>query len=47
MRFIVSMKIKEHKYELINIAYNKKNAKRIAKISNPYSKIISALWTYK
>ena len=47
MRFIVSMKIKENKYEEIIIADNKIDAKRIAKTSNPNSKIISAIWTYK
>jgi len=47
MRFIVSMKIKENKYEEIIIADNKIDAKRIAKINNPNSKIISANWTYK
>ena len=41
------MKIKENKYEEIIIADNKIDAKRIAKLSNPYSKIISAIWTYK
>jgi len=47
MRFIVSMKIQENKYEEIIIADNKTDAKRIAKTSNPNSKIISAIWTYK
>ena len=47
MRFIVSMQIKENKYEEIIIADNKIDAKRIAKLSNPYSKLISAIWTYK
>ena len=47
MRFIVSMMIKENKYEEIIIADNKIDAKRIAKINNPNSKIISAIWTYK
>ena len=47
MRFIVSMQIKENKYEEIIIADNKKDAKKIAKIYNPNSKILSAIWTYK
>ena len=47
MRFIVSMKIKEKKYEEIIIADNKIDAKRIAKISNPNSEIINVIWTYK
>ena len=47
MRFIVSMKIKENNYEEIIIADNIIDAKRIAKISNPNSKILSAIWTYK
>ena len=47
MRFIVSMKIKESKYEEIFIADNEIEAKRIAKRSNPNSEILSALWTYK
>ena len=47
MRFIVSMKIKDNQYEEIIIADNKIDAKRIAKISNPNSEIISASWTYK
>ena len=47
MRFIVSMKIKENKYEEIIIADNKIDAIKIAKTSNPNSKILSAIWTYK
>ena len=47
MRFIVYMKIKETKYEEIIIADNKIDAKNIAKISNPNSKILNAIWTYK
>jgi len=47
MRFIVYMKIKETKYEEIIIADNKIDAIKIAKISNPNSKILSANWTYK
>ena len=47
MRFKVSMQIKENKYEEIIIADNKIDAKRIAKINNPNSRIISATWTYK
>ena len=47
MRFIVSMKIKDNKYEEILIADNKIDAKRIAKRSNPNSEIIDAIWTYK
>ena len=47
MRFIVSMKIKQNKFEEIFIADNIIDAKRIAKISNPNSEIISAIWTYK
>ena len=47
MRFIVSMKIKDNKYEEIIIADNKIDAKKIAQISNPNSKILSAIWTYK
>ena len=47
MRFIVSMKIKENKYEEIIIADNKIDAKRIAKRSNPNSEILSSIWTYK
>ena len=47
MRFIVSMKIKENKYEEIIIADNKIDAKKIAQISNPNSIILSAIWTYK
>ena len=47
MRFIVSMKIKENKYEEIFIADNKIDAKRIAKRRNPNSEILSAIWTYK
>jgi len=47
MRFKVSMKIKDNKYEEIIIADNKFEAKRIAQISNPNSKILSAIWTYK
>ena len=35
IRFIVSMKIKDNKYEEIIIADNKIEAKRFAKISNP------------
>ena len=47
MRFIVSMKIKQNKFEEIFIADNKIDAKRIAKRSNPNSEIISVIWTYK
>ena len=47
MRFIVSMKTKESYYEEIIIADNKIDAKRIAKINNPNSEIISSMWTYK
>ena len=47
MRFIVSMKTEENKYEEIIIADNKIEAKKIAKRSNPYSEILSAMWTYK
>jgi len=47
MRFKVQMKIKDNKYEEVIIADNKIDAKRIAKLNNPYSKIISAIWTYK
>ena len=47
MRFKVLMQIKDKKYEEIIIADNKIDAKRLAKFSNPNSKIISALWTYK
>ena len=47
MRFIVSMKIKDNMYEEIIIADNKIDAKRIAKISNPNSIILDAIWTYK
>ena len=47
MRFKVSMKIKDNKYEEIIIADNKFDAERIAKINNPNSKILSAIWTYK
>ena len=47
MRFIVSMILKDYKYEEIIIADNKIDAKRIAKIGNPNSEIISAIWTYK
>ena len=47
MRFIVSMKIKDNKYEEIVIADNKIDAKIIAKSNNPNSKIIDAIWTYK
>ena len=47
MRFIVSMKIEENKYEEIIIADNKIEAKKIAKRSNPNSEILSAIWTYK
>ena len=47
MRFIVSMKSKENKYEEIFIADNKIDAKRIAKKNNPNSEILSVIWTYK
>ena len=47
MRFIVSMKSKENKYEEIFIADNKIDAKRIAKKSNPNSEIPGVIWTYK
>ncbi len=47
MRFIVSMKNKEDKYEEIFIADNKIDAKRIAKKSNPNAEILDAIWTYK
>jgi len=47
MRFKVSMQNKDNKYEEIIIADNKIDAKRLAKLSNPNSKIISAIWTYK
>jgi len=47
MRFIVSMKTEENKYEEIIIADNKIEAKKIAKRSNPNSEILSAMWTYK
>ena len=47
MRFIVSMKIEENKYEEIIIADNKIEAKKIAKRINPNSEILSAMWTYK
>ena len=47
MRFIVSMKIKENKYEEIFIADNKIDAKRIAKKNNPNSEILGVIWTYK
>ena len=47
MRFIVSMKIKQNKYEEIYIADNKVDAKRFAKRSNPNSEILDAIWTYK
>ena len=47
MRFIVSMKIEENKYEEIIIADNQIEAKKIAKRSNPNSEILSAMWTYK
>ena len=47
MRFIVSMKNKEDKYEEIFIADNKIDAKRIAKKSNPNSEILDVIWTYK
>ena len=47
MRFLVSMKIKDNIYEEIIIADNKIDAKRIAKINNPNSKILTAFWTYK
>ena len=47
MRFIVSMRLKDFKYEEIIIADNKMDAKRIAKINNPKSNVISADWTYK
>ncbi len=47
MRFKVSMEINNYQYEEIIIADNKIDAKRIAKLSNPNSKIISANWTYK
>ena len=47
MRFIVSMKIEENKYEEIINADNKIEAKKIAKRSNPNSEILSAMWTYK
>ena len=47
MRFLVSMKIKENKYEEIFIADNKIDAKRIAKKSNPNSEILGVIWTYK
>jgi len=41
------MKIKDNMYEEIIIADNKIDAKRIAKISNPNSIILDAIWTYK
>ena len=47
MRFIVSMKIEENKYEEIIIADNKIEAKKIAKRINPNSEILGAMWTYK
>ncbi len=47
MRFKVSMQIKNYEYEEVIIADNKIDAKRIAKINNPNSKIINANWTYK
>ncbi len=47
MRFIVSMKIKDYEYEEIIIADNLQDAKRIAKINNPNSKILCSNWTYK
>ena len=47
MRFIVSMKIEENKYEEIIIADNKIEAKKIAKRINPNSEILNAMWTYK
>lgn len=47
MRFKVSMKINDNKYEEIIIADNKIDAERIAKVNNPNSKIIRAIWTYK
>ena len=47
MRFIVSMKIKENKYEEIFIADNIIDAKKIAKKTNPNSEILDAIWTYK
>ena len=47
MRFKVSMEINNYQYEEIIIADNKIDAKRIAKISNPNSIILDAIWTYK
>ena len=47
MRFIVSMKIKENKYEEIIIADNKIDANRIAKRNNPNSEILNVIWIYK
>ena len=47
MRFKVLMKIKDHNYEEIIIADNKIQAKKIAKLNNPYSEIINSTWTYK
>mgnify|MGYP001288553444 CR=1 FL=1 len=47
MRFKVSMEINKNKYEEIIIADNKIDAKKIAQISNPNSKILSVIWTYK
>ena len=47
MRFKVSMKTKDYEYEEVIIADNKSEAKRIAKINNPISEILSVNWTYK
>ena len=47
MRFKVSMKIKDHKFEETIIADNSIDAKRIAKMRNPNTKVLSAYWTYK
>tara|TARA_Y100001978_G_scaffold176602_1_gene169585 strand:+ start:166 stop:309 length:144 start_codon:yes stop_codon:yes gene_type:complete len=47
MRFKVSMKIKDYKFEETIIADNMIDAKRIAKIRNPNTKVLCAYWTYK
>ena len=41
------MKNKDSDYEEIIIADNKKDAQIIAKKSNPNSKILNVIWTYK
>ena len=45
MRFVVYMKINENKYKELIIVGNKNRLIENQKISNPNSKIFSAIWS--